>query len=207
MKKYLPNLMIIVGTLFMVISFGPFIKDEVWYYAKEKLFKDITQDSSSPFANLLKLNPIVISNEFNLYIEKIGVNVPVVKDVPVWDKDAYIEALKGGVAHASSSPYPSEDIGNVYIFAHASLNFFENGKYATEFNLLRKLEVGDEIIVTYKGKTYVYKTVNKEKVKGWNTYPLTRPVLGNILTLQTCDPPGSTINRLIVTANLVEIRD
>ncbi|EKE00377.1 MAG: hypothetical protein ACD_22C00036G0004, partial [uncultured bacterium] len=32
-----------------------------------------------------------------------------------------------------------------------------------------------------------------------------RPVIEPILTLQTCDPPGTTINRLIVTAKLEKV--
>ena len=51
----------------------------------------------------------------------------------------------------------------------------------------------------------MYEVVNKEIVKGWNTNPLTRPTIEPILTLQTCDPPGTTINRYVVTAKLVEV--
>ena len=210
-KTTFPNLLIIVGLLFLGVSFGPFIKDELWYYIKELKGQIYSlregEEEESPFGRLITTRPIKIvpkDTNFGLVIEKIGVNAPIVKDVPVWDEVAYKEALKSGVAHASLSPYPSEGIGNVYLFAHASLNFFQYGEYATVFNLLRKLEIGDRIHVFYEGKTYVYETVNKEFVKGWNTYPITRPVLGPTLTLQTCDPPGATINRLVVTATLVD---
>jgi LPXTG-site transpeptidase (sortase) family protein len=72
------------------------------------------------------------------------------------------------------------------------------------FNLLRKLDFGDRIHIFYKGETFIYEVVNKEVMKGWNTYPITRSVVEPILTLQTCDPPGTTINRLVVTAKLIE---
>ena len=74
-------------------------------------------------------------------------------------------------------------------------------------NLLRKLELGDRIHVFRNNTEFVYHVVNKETLKGWNTYPLTRPVIEPILTLQTCDPPGTTLNRLVVTAKLIEVKE
>jgi sortase A len=145
-----------------------------------------------------------VNEDFSIVIEKIGVNAPIVADVSVTDEKAYREALKKGVAHAISSDYPTTAPSNVYLFAHASLNFWDLGKYATVFNLLRKLELKDKINIFYKGDRYVYEVVNKEVVKGWNTNSITRSVIEPILTLQTCDPPGTTINRFVVTAKLVE---
>lgn len=204
----------------IALAFGPLVKDEAWYVLKQ--FKDqvfiISTDtkasqndnvSDSAFARLLSSKPIIldpVNKDFALVIEKIGVNVPVVADVSVTNEDAYIEALKNGVAHASSSPYPSKEPGNVYIFAHASVNFWRLGKYATVFNLLRKLEIGDRVHVFHEGSEYVYEVVNKETMKGWNTYPITRAVIEPTLTLQTCDPPGTTLNRLVVTSKLIEVK-
>jgi len=71
--------------------------------------------------------------------------------------------------------------------------------------LLRKLEPEDRIHVFFEGDTYVYEVMNKEVYPGWNTFPLSRSVIEPILTLQTCDPPGTTINRLVVTAKLKEV--
>jgi len=102
------------------------------------------------------------------------------------------------------SDYPSEKPGNVYLFAHASIDFWRLGRYATVFNLLRKMEKGDKVHVFYKGDDYIYEVINKEVQKGFNTFPLTRTTIEPILTLQTCDPPGTTLNRLIVTAKLIK---
>jgi LPXTG-site transpeptidase (sortase) family protein len=218
--RSLSNIFIILGVLFVLLSFGSVIKDEVWYQLKQ--LKDqkfvlksrgITNEdviSDSIFARYLSTRPISIepiNTDFSIVIEKIGVNVPIVPDVYVTDEAAYMESLKHGVAHASVSNYPSTDPGNTYLFAHASTNFWQLGKYANVFNLLRKLDLGDRVHVFYNDKVYVYEVVNKEVMKGWNTYPLTRPVLEPTLTLQTCDPPGTTLNRLVVTAKLVEVRD
>jgi LPXTG-site transpeptidase (sortase) family protein len=119
----------------------------------------------------------------------------------------YKEALKNGVAHAASSDYPSERSGNVFLFAHASLNFWDLGKYSSVFNLLRKLNYGDRIHIFYKNKVYVYEVVNKEVVSGWNMNPIKRATIEPLLTLQTCDPPGTTLNRFVVTAKLKEVQE
>lgn len=213
--KLIANALIVLGIVFLILAYGPLVKDEAWYYLKNLKAQKYLVNSSggekdSPFARFISTRPINIvpvNTAFSVVIEEIGVNAPVVADVPVIDEKAYNEALKSGVAHASASAYPSDKPGNTYLFAHASINFWELGKYASVFNLLRKLNYGDRIHVFYKGKTFVYSVVNKEVLKGWNTSPLTRPVVEPILTIQTCDPPGTTLNRLVVTAKLIEMRD
>lgn len=212
--KTTANILTMFGVIFILLAFGPVLRSEVWYQLK--VFKDqeyslfAKEDSvaDSVFSRYLSSNPVLldpVNREFALVIEKIGVNAPVVTDVSVTSEEAYKEALKSGVAHASVSEYPSQEPGNVYIFAHASTDFWDLGKYATVFNLLRKLDVGDKIHLFYEGSDYVYEVVNKEKLQGWNTYPITRPVIEPTLTLQTCDPPGTTLNRLVVTAVLKEV--
>ncbi len=202
--KFIALFSIIIGIFLVLVPFLPVIKDEIWYSLKSS-----DDEQFSAFAGLIFSKPLTttpVNKDFALVIDKIGVNVPVIPDVYVSDENVYKEALKQGVAHAARSEYPSENPGNVYLFAHASVNFWELGKYATVFNLLRKLEIGDTIHLLYKGDTYVYTVTNKEVVKGWNTNPLIRPVIEPILTLQTCDPPGTTLNRLVVTAKLLEVQ-
>lgn len=211
----LPNMMLGAGILFLLGSFGPLLLSEAWFLFKETKNQYFTLNAQnsvedSVFSRLLSSRPILIepvNKEFSLVIERIGVNAPIVANVSVTDEDAYIESLKSGVAHAITSDLPTDSGSNVYLFAHASLDFWNLGKYATVFNLLRKLDAGDRIHIFYEGRQYTYETVNNEVVKGWNTYPLTRKTIEPILTLQTCDPPGTTLNRLVVTAKLVEITE
>lgn len=210
---WLPKLLILVGILFVLASYGPVLLSECWYLLKtvkrqEYSLTAKTGVRESIFSKYLSTSPVLITpvnTDFALVIEKLDVNAPIVADVSVTDSQAYEKALTNGVAHANSSEYPSEKPSNVYLFAHSSFNFWQLGKYATVFNLLGKLEVGDKIHIFYEAKDYEYAVVNKEIYKGWDTFPLTRPVIEPLLTLQTCDPPGTTLNRLVITAKLTQV--
>lgn len=218
------NVLILLGLVFLAIAFGPLVVDETWYLLKEAKKQDYSLEykdlfkkkepeefvEDSLFARFLSSSTVVlkpVNTDFSLVIEKIGINVPVVANVSISDKYEYINALKNGVAHASTSPYPSTESGNVYIFAHASLDFWRLGKYSRVFNLLRKVELKDKIYVFYEGKIYTYEVVNKEFLPGWDTYPVKRAVIEPTLTIQTCDPPGTTINRLVVTSKLINVEE
>lgn len=210
---YLPTFLIYFGLLFLVMAYGPLFLDEVRYRLslirnQKFVLNDSAAQNDSVFARYLtsqNINLRPANTSFSIVIEKLGVSAPVVADVSVTSDEDYLAALRSGVAHASTSPYPSENPGNVYLFAHSAVNFWELGRYAGVFNLARKLEIGDTIHIFYKESDYKYVVVNKEVLNGWDTYPLTRSVVEPTLTLQTCDPPGTTLNRLIVTAKLEEV--
>jgi LPXTG-site transpeptidase (sortase) family protein len=211
----LSNVLILTGILFLLLSFGPLVFSEIWYFIKQIRNQEYSLSAKntkkeSVFGKLLSTSPIRIvpvNKDFSIVIEKIDVNAPIVPNVSVTDENSYKQALRNGVASAISSDFPTTAPSNVYLFAHASLNFWELGKYATTFNLLRKLNYKDRIHVFYKQRDFVYEVANKEVVKGWDMTPLTRAVIEPLLTLQTCDPPGTTLNRFIVTAKLVEVKE
>jgi len=221
-KKFLlriiSNTLLISAMLLIVLAWFPVLKDEVIYQwrkaigQKEYLAGNKTEESTTPFGRLLgdivNVKPIIltpVATKFGIVIEKIGVNAPIIQNVSVNDPKAYNDTLKRGVAHAIGTALPSDPRGNVYLFAHSSLNFWQLGQYATVFNLVRKLDDGDVIYVFYDEKRYEYSVINKQIYGGFDTYPLERRTIEPILTLQTCDPPGTTINRLVVTAKLIKV--
>jgi sortase A len=109
--------------------------------------------------------------------------------------------LKKGVAHARGSVFPGEE-GNTYIFAHSTDAFYNVGVYNAVFYLLGKLKPGDEIDVFYKGKLYIYKVYEVKVVEASELKYLGKQKEKSTLTLQTCYPPGTTLKRLIVLAEL-----
>lgn len=211
--KMISNALIFGAILYFILSFWDVARQEIlytyWKLRGQVFTVDEVEDeppaNTSPFAGLLaQPTPLKVtpkSTKFGIVIEKIAVNAPVVADVSTSDKRAYLAALTKGVAHARGTVKPGE-VGNSYLFAHSSLNFWDYGPYSGTFNLIRKLEKGDRIVVFYQGERFDYYVTDKEVVSGFNTDPLTRTFDTPHLTLQTCDPPGIALNRLIVTAEL-----
>lgn len=135
-------------------------------------------------------------------IPKINVEIPVVYDVGSVDEAAIQNALERGVVHYASTPDPGQK-GNAVIVGHSSNNIFNQGKYKFAFVLLNKLEVGDTFYLTKDGVKYAYKIYDKKIVK-----PTDVSVLGPTdklatATLITCDPPGTSLNRLIVVGEQI----
>jgi len=148
--------------------------------------------------------PTPQSNEFNLIIPKIGVNSPVIANVDPTSPATYDAALLAGVAHASTSFFPDQN-GTVYLFSHStSYDWFVKDLNAV-FYLLKNLSVGDTVDIAYHGKTYTYSIREKKIVSPRDTSYLV-PVVGQkSLILETCWPPGSTTERLLVFADLVQV--
>lgn len=144
-----------------------------------------------------------IDPDFSLIIPKIGVNAKVIPSVNPADPQDYTEALKAGVAHASTSFFPDQN-GTVYLFSHSTnYDWFVKDLNAV-FYLLKNLNTGDLIVVSYKGKLYTYKLTDKRVVPADQVAFLTGQPGTRSLILQTCWPPGSTAERLLIFANLVE---
>lgn len=205
------NFLIIGGLVITFLAFWPQIKVELsyWWGRVNKIHYSLDDGVDdgiySPFALLahqgstIKITPA--SKDFGLVIEKLGLNIPVVGNVSVSNEQDYNEALRFGAAHAIGTAFPGQ-VGNSYIFAHSSLSFWNLGRYATAFNLLRKLEAGDTIHIFYKGVAYSYEVFDKKVVSGFDISPLISTYDYPALTLQTCYPPGTTFSRLIVVARL-----
>lgn len=143
------------------------------------------------------------SKEFGLVIPKVGINTSVIPAVNPADPGVYLEALKKGVAHASTSYFPDED-GTVYLFSHSTnYDWFVSDLNAV-FYLLKNLTEGDLMVIYYKGTQYTYKLREKRIVKPTETSYLVPQKGTKTLILQTCWPPGSTAERLLLFADLIE---
>jgi len=153
--------------------------------------------------SLLNVKPLEVlvpeDPEFSVVITKIGANARILPNIDVSDEDAYLEALKSGVAHAMGTAFPGEG-GHVFLFAHSTDYFWNVGNYNAVFYLLHKLEKGDEINLFFKGQRFKYRVVEKSIVNPDQVEYLTRKTNREFVTLQTCWPPGTTLKRLLVFA-------
>ncbi len=142
-----------------------------------------------------------------IIIPKINVEIPVVYKVPFNpDADKYEKAIQAGlekgVVHYSTTQQPGEN-GNVVIVGHSSNNIFNKGKYKFAFVLLNKLEKGDLFYLTKNRKRYVYRVYEKKIVNPSDTSVLGATSKVAAATLITCDPPGTSLNRLVVNGEQI----
>lgn len=140
--------------------------------------------------------------QFSLVIPKIGASAKVFPNVDPTDEAAFLPLLTKGIAHAKGTVFPGVP-GNTYLFAHSTDNWWNVGRYNAVFYLLKDLVPGDEIIVFFEGRRYNYVVTEKRTVAPTDVSALVNSHSGpEQLVLQTCWPPGTTWERLLVIARL-----
>jgi len=152
-----------------------------------------TSTSTSPTVNLI-LEPEII-------IEKIGVIVPIILNVDGNNKAQYLDNLKRGVAHFVNSSLPGEN-GNIFIFGHSSS--IESSKYSKIFSRLNDLDINDVLQINYNDQRYTYQVFEKKIISKYDTSVLNKTDKEQ-LTLMTCWPIGTSLERLVVKSNLIKI--
>lgn len=144
-----------------------------------------------------------ISEDFAIIVPKVGINAKVIENVDPGNTKGYLSALESGVAHASTSFLPNED-GTVYLFSHSTnYDWFAKDLNAIFYHL-KNLDAGDTIVLIYKGIRYTYQITGKEVVSPRDISYLVPTVGKKSLILQTCWPPGSISQRLLIFADLVK---
>lgn len=152
------------------------------------------------------VEPNVASNvgpNSKIIIPKIGVEAPVVYDEPNVDEKSYQAALERGVVRLGNTADPGT-VGNVVIGGHSSNNVFNPGKYKYVFVNLKRLELGDILYLNYNGRRYTYKVTVANKIIAPSETDVLAQTSTPTVTLFTCDPPGTNVNRLIVQATQID---
>jgi LPXTG-site transpeptidase (sortase) family protein len=136
-------------------------------------------------------------------IPKINVQIPVNFNETSTDEATIENDLESGIVHYPSTVMPGQQ-GNAAFFGHSSNNIFNPGKYKFAFVLLHTLVPGDTFYITNNSKVYVYKVITKTIVSP-NDVSVLGPVAGQTATatLITCDPPGTSLNRLIIVGQQI----
>ncbi len=195
--------LILAGLGLLVFIFWPVAKEEIQYnfnqlaHVKYVVATEQTDTFQKP------LTPP--NTDFSILIPKIGAVAPIVANVDATNPKIYLPALKQGVAQAAGTALPGEK-GNVYLFAHSTDAFWDVSTYNAVFYLIGKLNPGDEIDVYYRGNLIKYTVYDKKVVSPDSSQYFGTLIPGEkTLTLQTCYPPGTTLQRLIVLAKEVNI--
>lgn len=182
-----------ISTLVLILTFWPVLKVEFGYVAKQAGNQlSITKQEG----DIAPVDP-----DFGIVIPKLGANARIIPNVDAYTESVYQRALSKGVAHARGTVYPG-DVGNVFLFAHSSVDFYEALRFNSVFYLISKLEKGDEVILYHNSQKYIYTVTEKRLVASTAVEYLSRETQNKLLTMMTCWPPGTTLKRLIVRAEL-----
>ncbi len=122
----------------------------------------------------------------DIRIPVIGINQVIVEGTNTPD-------LRKGPGHYTGTPLPGQ-AGNASVAGHRTT-------YGHPFYNLDSVKVGDPIVVTTLQGVFVYDTTKSFVVSPSDTHGR-HDVLGNQLTLTTCNPRFSATTRLIVQATL-----
>lgn len=173
-----------------VLNYFPAVTQEIGY-----ITKNATNNGTKVDGGPKIITPV--DADFGIVVPKIGANARIVADVDPFNSLAYQTALTKGIAHAAGTAKPNE-IGNVFLFAHSSDNFFNANKYNSVFYLLHRLEKGDKFILYYKGEKYEYEVTEKSIVEATDVDYMSQTKDDKVATLMTCWPPGTTLKRLVI---------
>ncbi|MBS9775183.1 sortase [Candidatus Gracilibacteria bacterium] len=147
--------------------------------------------------------------ENRVVIPKIGKNVPLIdiKNRTLNNEgeldNIFMKELEKGIVRYPGSAVPGE-IGNTFIFGHSSNFPWMEGDYNDVFATLGNIEMGDEVIVYYNQKKYIYKITEKQVITPGDVSVLNRNHNKKEISIMTCWPIGTTYNRLLVTGELIE---
>jgi len=219
--RFLGYLTFFTGLLGFVFIVGPVFQAEMKYRTDrilgvERTVSDniITSDGTpvpqptvegpSTFESVSAKDNVItpVSTEYGIVIEKINANAKIVANVDPTKEVEYVAALGHGVAEAAGSTPPGQP-GNLYLFSHSTDAPWNIIRFNAIFYLLKELAVGDRVIIFKDHKRYDYVVFDKAVVSPNDISFLTNRYDAPVLTLQTCDPPGTLLRRLVVRAKLV----
>jgi LPXTG-site transpeptidase (sortase) family protein len=198
--EILASSLITFSIVSLLFYFYPILREEIKYRnVKQEFVKvgfgDLILKMDAYDASVEGLDPY-----YSISIPKIDAKATIIPNVDPNNPDEYMIALKKGVAHAKGTNFPGQN-KNIYLFSHSTTaSPLYISRYNAVFYLLRKLSVKDKIYIYFLSKKYVYEVTEVKRISSNDTSWLQDQGIGEVLILQTCDPPGTTINRLIVVA-------
>ena len=200
------------------------IKEKYESKAKEKLRSsiDITKTDKENNSKLslkhlkkkkdkkgIKLSIDITPYENRVIIPKIWKNIPLIdiknKKISWKDElnDIFMKELEDGIVRYPGSAKPWENWTS-FIFWHSSNFPWIKWDYNDVFATLDNVSYWDEVIVYYWQEKYTYQIKEKKVIKPGDVSVLNRNKGKSEITLMTCWPIWTTLNRLIVVWELVK---
>lgn len=199
--KFIASFFVIFGLIFMTVNFPAYFSRTNYFLSKNKK----TISVQTPLAPAVSEKPQQPAYQPEIEVQSHRIVAPAINlDAPIiWQvqPDQILSALKKGIAHYGPTSLPGQN-GNVFLTGHSSNYWWDDGLFKQVFALLDKLNNGDKIYLGYDGKTYVYQ-VEKKIIVQPNSIEVLNPGDHSILSLMTCYPVGTTLNRLIIQAKQI----
>ena len=191
------NFLLIFSFFGFLLTYGPLLKSELDYRFKKNIGQQVY------FGDLLEKkisSPVFAAPDpnFSLVIPKIQARAKIFANVDASRPSGYLPVLKKGVAHGRGTVFPGMK-GTIFLFAHSADAPWQIIHYNAVFYLLRELEEGDEVIVFFGGKRFNYWVTEKKIVPPTQT-SFFKQKEEELLVLQTCYPPGTTREALLIFA-------
>lgn len=187
-------------------------KENIWKdigMVKNKTYHSMDKLINSDYKEDLNLNIDIVPFENRVIIPKIWKNIPLidVKNKTVQNvkelETVFMNELSNWIIRYPWSAIPWE-IWNSFIFWHSSNFPWIKWDYNDVFALLDNVEFWDEIIVYYNQKKYIFKIKEKKIIKPWDVSVLKKETEKPEISLMTCWPVWTTLNRMIVIWELIE---
>ena len=208
LKKFLKILGIIIAVLAIVfilflvwvriqINRGNLVKWDGQWYTKEQLKEKFppqyieVEAKNTPEEVYAKFRQALLDNDIETALEQIREE----------KRKEYREAFKDREKLEEWVGTLPEYIENLRISGNFGYYDWDKGDgYKHTIDFLKELDKNDEVDVFFLGVRHIYKVVDKLIVDPSQVQYLTIPVPYEQLSLQTCWPPGTTWQRLMVFA-------
>ena len=186
-----------------------FVAKNVQYFVAPGTIKSPNSIQSAirllPIAQNIAPKPL--PDKARLVIDKIGIDAPMVFNVPD-DNDRIYARLQDGVVHYSVTAKPGNP-GTALILGHSSAYPWYKGKYGAVFALLSKLSPGDRFYVQYAdNRSFIYEVKGSlvfNPFKSDDRVAALERLGGNNIILISCYPVGTTYLRIAVQAQQIQI--
>ena len=162
-----------------------------------------TSDVSTSQSQFIDLNNTISTNDlppisessYILSIPSLGIKQATVR--------ADTDDLTKSLVQFKETSTPGQP-GSPVIIGHSTLpQFFNPNNYLTIFATLPTLKLGSDVFVSYAGVKYTYRISKMYEIKPSDVWILRQDYSQKSLKLITCVPPGTTIRRLVIEADLI----
>lgn len=188
---------VVVGLLFLAIQYNQLIQGQILSY--------ISPGSANPQNIILDASSNVkVGPNPELIIPKINVDIPIIF-TPTTDDNAVEADLQNGVVHYAlpgAQAVPGQ-IGNGVLLGHSTNDVFDKGSYKFAFLFLDRLQTGDIFYINYQSIRYTYIVTGSKVIHPSQVSELVTSNGKPTMSLVTCVPIGTSLNRLVVNAEQI----